>query len=179
MFDRRTDRLTLIDATVVPQTAVFSIMPKQTTAMVLPCIYIYHILLRHNYGCHHQQYFPPSQFSHRFGYEAAFPAVCILSNVNLIQFRTQFYTVVVKSSRVVYDKDRKCKFAVYEFEIKRGRQKKTIFYRYSEIRQLHEYLCSTNVGSIANLVSFPSKTWFTRLDDKFLDERYIRFYIMK
>lgn len=104
-------------------------MPKQTTAM----------------------YFPPSQFSHRFG--------------------TQFYTVEVPECRVVFDKERKCKFAVYKFEIKRGRQSKTVFYRYSEIRQLHQYLCSTSVGSIANLVSFPAKTWFTRLDDKFLDER--------
>ena len=80
-------------------------------------------------------YFPPSQFSHRFG--------------------TQFYTVEIPECRVVYDKERKCKFAVYKFEIKRGRQSKTVFYRYSEIRQLHEYLCSTSIGSIANLVSFP------------------------
>jgi len=105
------------------------IMPKQTTAM----------------------YFPPSQFSHRFG--------------------TQFYTVEVPECRVVADKESKCKFAVYKFEIKRGRQSKTVFYRYSEIRQLHEYLCSTSVGSIANLVAFPSKTWFSRLDEAFLDER--------
>lgn len=104
-------------------------MPKQTTAM----------------------YFPPSQFSHRFG--------------------TQFYTVSVPECRVVFDNSSKCKFAVYKFEIKRGRQSKTVLYRYSEIRQLHEYLCSTSVGSIANLVAFPSKTWFSRLDDAFLDER--------
>lgn len=104
-------------------------MPKQTTAM----------------------YFPPSQFSHRFG--------------------TQFYTVQVKEAQVVVEAESKEKYAVYQFEVKRGRQTKTVCWRYSEIRNLHEYLCSTSVGSIANLVSFPSKTWFARFDDEFLEER--------
>lgn len=72
---------------------------------------------------------------------------------------------------MVVDAESKEKYAVYQFEVKRGRQTKTVNWRYSEIRNLHEYLCSTSVGSIANLVSFPSKTWFARFDDEFLEER--------
>lgn len=98
-------------------------------------------------------YFPPAQFSHRFG--------------------TQFYTIVVPECRIVFDQQTHTKFAVYKFEVKRGRQTRDIFYRYSEIRQLHDFLCSTSdtLGSIAIRCSFPNKTWFKSLDEKFLDKR--------
>mmetsp|Transcript_59226 Transcript_59226/g.97856 ORF Transcript_59226/g.97856 Transcript_59226/m.97856 type:complete len:146 (-) Transcript_59226:1129-1566(-) len=98
-------------------------------------------------------YFPPSQFSPRFG--------------------TQFFTIEITQCRIVYDKEKKQKFAVYQFTIKRGRQTKTVFYRYSEIRQFHEYLCSTSLGQVANYVPFPAKTWtiYPKLDETFLDDR--------
>mmetsp|Transcript_1381 Transcript_1381/g.1862 ORF Transcript_1381/g.1862 Transcript_1381/m.1862 type:complete len:147 (+) Transcript_1381:104-544(+) len=96
-------------------------------------------------------YFPPSQFSHRFG--------------------TQFYTIEITETRVINDNDTNDTYVVYKFTVKRGKQSKTIYYRYSEIRQLHEYLCSTNAGAIANLCIFPPKTWFKRLDNKFISKR--------
>ncbi len=82
-------------------------------------------------------YFPPSQFSHRFG--------------------TQFFTIEIPEYKIMTEKDSSTKFAVYKFTVKRGKQQRVIYYRYSEILQLHEYLCSTGVGAIASLCNFPPK----------------------
>ena len=99
-------------------------------------------------------YFPPSQFSARFG--------------------TQFFTLEITEYKIIEEKtnsSKNIKFAVYKFEVKRGKQIKILYYRYSEIRELHEFLCSSPMGSVANLCKFPSKTMFKNLDNKFLYQR--------
>ena len=101
-------------------------------------------------------YFPPSQFSHRFG--------------------TQFFTLEITEYKVIDeqispDSKKTSKFAVFKFEVKRGKQVKILYYRYSEIRELHEYLCASPLGVVANMCKFPSKTFFKNLENKFLNQR--------
>ena len=101
-------------------------------------------------------YFPPGQFSHRFG--------------------TQFFTLEITEYKVIEERidsssNKTIKFAVFKFEVKRGKQKKILYYRYSEIREMHEFLCGSPMGAVANLCKFPSKTMFKNLDNKFLNQR--------
>ncbi|ETO28594.1 hypothetical protein RFI_08538 [Reticulomyxa filosa] len=98
-------------------------------------------------------YFPPSQFSHRFG--------------------AQFFTVEIPEFQLVEDKESHKTYAIFKFVVKRGRQTRVMYYRYSEILQLHDYLCSTSLGLIASICNFPGKTLRPKLDQSFLEKRRV------
>jgi len=100
-------------------------------------------------------FFPPSQWSARYG--------------------IQFFTVVIPKVFVIkdYEKGSKGSYAVYQIEIKRGRQVIVRKYRYSQFADFHQALLRSSIAIILQQakIYLPAKTWFKNVSPSFLDQR--------
>jgi len=96
-------------------------------------------------------FFPPSQWSARYG--------------------IQFFTVVVPTVSVV--NGTKGSYAEYHLEIKRGRQVIVRKYRYSQFAEFHKSLLSSSISIILQKgkIYLPSRTWFKNVSESFLQQR--------
>jgi len=100
-------------------------------------------------------FFPPSQWSSRYG--------------------IQFFTVVIPKVTVVkdYENGPKGTYAVYQLEIKRGRQVIVRKYRYSQFSDFHQALLRSSIAIILQQakIYLPAKTWFKKISPSFLEQR--------
>jgi len=100
-------------------------------------------------------FFPPSQWSSRYG--------------------IQFFTVTIASVAVVEDPEKgpKGSYAVYQIEIKRGRQVIIRKYRYSQFADFHKALLCSSISVILQQgrIFLPAKTWFRNVSPEFLEKR--------
>lgn len=100
-------------------------------------------------------FFPPSQWSSRYG--------------------IQFFTVVIPKVTIVqdYEKRPKGSYALYHIEIKRGRQVIVRKYRYSQFVDFHKALLGSAISIILQQgnIYLPAKTWFKNVAPSFLEKR--------
>jgi hypothetical protein len=94
-------------------------------------------------------YFEPKLWSHRYG-EGIF-------TLNLVG-----YEIIDKT------------YCTYVLEIKWGQQIKTISKRYSEFYNLNYTLRKEKAIDAETCSSFPGKTWFSNLEEKFLKQRQVQ-----
>jgi len=102
-------------------------------------------------------FFPPSQWSARFG--------------------IQFFTVVIPKVSVVNDnvKGSRGSYAEYHLQIKRGRQVIARKYRYSQFANFHKALLSSSIMIImrGGKIRLPPRTWFRNISENFLQQRRV------
>jgi len=113
-------------------------------------------LLKRNNKHEYAMFFHPSQWSGRFG--------------------IQFFTVIIPKVTLIKGNERGPKgstHAVYQLEIKRGRQIIVRKYNYKQFSDFHRALLRSSISIflLQYRINLPAKTWFKNVSPSFLEQR--------